>query len=235
MKFLVTILALTGLVRAACVPVEGDRIRGRELAVADAAFAGVAPDADVAPAPLAGMRRVLPPLEVERLARRWGVDVGPPRQVCFERVSRLLDEVELLQTLEAALEGRARVELVDHTRTPVPLGHLEFTREGLDASGLWRGRVVYGDHRSVPVWARVRVSERETGRPIAIWRVPEEPLVERGDPVEVEVRSGGVRLAFRAAAESGGRAGEAVLVRNPASGQRFRAVVEARGKVGIQK
>jgi flagella basal body P-ring formation protein FlgA len=42
-------------------------------------------------------------------------------------------------------------------------------------------------------------------------------------------------VAFDAAAESSGHVGEHVIVRNPANGQRFRAVVEAHGKVGIRK
>ena len=50
---------------------------------------------------------------------------------------------------------------------------------------------------------------------------------------------GGVRarfdLAFDAAAETSGRVGEAITVRNPGNGQRFRAIVEAKGKAGVRK
>jgi flagella basal body P-ring formation protein FlgA len=64
---------------------------------------------------------------------------------------------------------------------------------------------------------------------------PPPQAIARGDQVRVEVHSGAVLLAFDAAAESSGHTGEAVTVRNPANGQRFRAVVEGPGKVGIQK
>jgi hypothetical protein len=49
--------------------------------------------------------------------------------------------------------------------------------------------------------------------------------------VAVEVRSGAALLKFEAAAESGGKAGELVAMRNPANGARFRARVVAKGKV----
>jgi len=61
------------------------------------------------------------------------------------------------------------------------------------------------------------------------------PDVRRGDTVAVEVRSGGARLKFASRAESGGRAGESVMVRNPVNGRIFRAVVEEKGKVVVRK
>jgi flagella basal body P-ring formation protein FlgA len=59
--------------------------------------------------------------------------------------------------------------------------------------------------------------------------------VEAGATVQVEARWGATRLAFAARAESGGRAGDRILVRNPATGKRFRGVVEARGKVTVEE
>ena len=58
--------------------------------------------------------------------------------------------------------------------------------------------------------------------------------VERGDLVRVEVLSGAARLLFEARAESTGRLGDAVWVRNPSSGQRFQARVEEKGKVVVR-
>ena len=55
--------------------------------------------------------------------------------------------------------------------------------------------------------------------------------VAGGDPVLVEVSSGGAALRFEARAESSGREGETIAVRNPVSGRRFLAVVQAKGKV----
>ncbi|MDW8130123.1 MAG: flagellar basal body P-ring formation chaperone FlgA [Bryobacterales bacterium] len=57
--------------------------------------------------------------------------------------------------------------------------------------------------------------------------------VERGEEVLVEVASGGAQLRFRARAETGGRSGDVILVRNPANGRRIAARVEGPGKAVI--
>jgi flagellar basal body P-ring formation protein FlgA len=58
--------------------------------------------------------------------------------------------------------------------------------------------------------------------------------VTRGDMVEVEVRSGAARLAFSARAETSGRTGETITVRNPDSKSVFRARVSGRGRAMVQ-
>ena len=58
--------------------------------------------------------------------------------------------------------------------------------------------------------------------------------VERGETVTVEVASGAARLLLEARAETGGRRGQAILVRNPSSGQRFTATIDGRGRVSLQ-
>lgn len=58
--------------------------------------------------------------------------------------------------------------------------------------------------------------------------------VDRGDTVQVEVRSGAARLAFTAKAESGGRSGDFVAVRNPSSNRIFRARIEGKNRVVVQ-
>ena len=58
--------------------------------------------------------------------------------------------------------------------------------------------------------------------------------VKRGDAVDVEVSCGGALLRFRAKAETGGRRGQKVLVRNPVNGRRFAALVEDKGKVSVR-
>lgn len=60
------------------------------------------------------------------------------------------------------------------------------------------------------------------------------PEVERGDAVTVEVASGAARLVVEARAETAGRRGEPVAVRNPATGRRFTAVVEGRGRASLR-
>jgi flagella basal body P-ring formation protein FlgA len=55
-------------------------------------------------------------------------------------------------------------------------------------------------------------------------------VVQRGQAVDVEVRSGRSSLRFRAEAVSNAQLGEMVALRNPVSGKRFRAVATAPGQ-----
>ncbi|HUS06845.1 MAG TPA: flagellar basal body P-ring formation chaperone FlgA, partial [Bryobacteraceae bacterium] len=57
--------------------------------------------------------------------------------------------------------------------------------------------------------------------------------VKRGDEVEVRVESGAATLRVHARAETSGRIGQPVMVKNPASGRNFRALVEGKGRVGV--
>ena len=57
--------------------------------------------------------------------------------------------------------------------------------------------------------------------------------VRQGDLVEVDVSSGGAHLRFEARAQSSGAIGETVAVQNPESSKRFRARIEAKGKVSV--
>jgi flagella basal body P-ring formation protein FlgA len=271
-----------------CQVVEGDRILGRDLAAADPVFATLDPDLEIGAAPLAGVRRVLHPEELARLAHQHGITISPPAgPVCFERLTEPLTVETLLTTLKQALAmDTAEIEILDYSRYGVPRGRLEFTRAGLSAAGLWRGRVAYDQGRSAPVWAKVRITTQQTwveaaeslppdriidatrlavrtGRrfpfgiapldspdlaagkkPLRTIR-PGEPVyasmlvapreVERGDKVAVEASSGGAVLAFEGTAESSGREGDSIVVRNPGNGRLFQAKVEGKGKVSVKK
>ena len=59
--------------------------------------------------------------------------------------------------------------------------------------------------------------------------------VERGSTVSVQVISGDASISFDATAESSGRTGESVLIRNPENGRYFQARVEGKGKVSVKK
>jgi len=228
----------------ACVPVDGDRIHGRDLAAAHKGFEAIDKSVDLGPAPATGSRRTFRYFELERLARGFGVvlddDDSDAREVCFERAVSHLSEEVLQPLLTASLREGARfqnahIEIIDFSKQVLPLGTPEFEESGLDRLGMWHGRMIYGENRSVPIWVRVRVIDETTGQTIVTGRVSKEPEIAKGDPIRVEISSGGVLLAFDASAESAGHVGEQVTVRNPANGQRFRAVVEGRGKVGVRK
>jgi Chaperone for flagella basal body P-ring formation len=79
--------------------------------------------------------------------------------------------------------------------------------------------------------------ERARGGPSQTARVvtPIPPAVRRGDKVVVSVTTGSVLLTFQSEAESSGRVGDTVMVRNPANGNRFVARVQDQGKVTVQK
>jgi flagella basal body P-ring formation protein FlgA len=57
--------------------------------------------------------------------------------------------------------------------------------------------------------------------------------VRQGEIVEVEVLDGGAHLKFEARAEASGSVGDAIPVRNPASGKRFVAKVQGIGRVFV--
>jgi flagella basal body P-ring formation protein FlgA len=59
--------------------------------------------------------------------------------------------------------------------------------------------------------------------------------VERGDLVAVEVKVGGAILDFEATAESSGRAGESILIKNPDNGHSFQAKIQDKGHVLVEK
>jgi hypothetical protein len=215
------LVALAACRMLACTTIEGDRIHGAEFATADARFAVLDPALDLGPAPSIGIRRIFRAPELARIAAGHGI-ADAPQELCFERAQHRLSAEELLPVLQAAL-GQDDVEILDFSKYTIPQGNAEFPRSGLTASGLWRGRVVYGENRAAPVWAKIRVTDSAAGR------------VERGETVRVEVRSGGVLLAFDASAETSGRTGDPVIVKNPQNGKRFQARVEGPGKVSIKK
>jgi hypothetical protein len=81
----------------------------------------------------------------------------------------------------------------------------------------------------------VRDDSNSTSRPPSDAKPQAAPEVTRGERVHVEVLSGAAKIHFEANAESSGRAGDSVLIRNPANGRLFQAKVSARGKVSVQK
>jgi flagella basal body P-ring formation protein FlgA len=76
--------------------------------------------------------------------------------------------------------------------------------------------------------APIRVVVPGTEIHLAQLMVP--PDVNRGEMVEVEVRSGAAHLAFTGKAESAGRSGDTIVIRNLSSNKVFQARVEGKGK-----
>jgi hypothetical protein len=199
----------------------------RDLAEAVPEFRALDPEASIGYSPVPGATRLVSAAEITRIANAHRVQLDAPVSLCFKRKVQVLDSEVILRAMKAALP-EASIELVEFSRSPVPIGEVEFPAGRLgrppfgnhDAPVLWRG-VVKDSDRSYPVWARVKVAS------------PQE-AVKRGARVSVRALAGTAQLNFKATAESAGRPGEMVLVRNPWNGRRFRARIEAEGKVVVE-
>lgn len=272
----------------ACRTIDAGRILGKDLAAEAPLFASLDPGVEVSAAPSAGVQRVMQPDELVRLARQYGIALAAPAAaVCFERATEPMTAGQLLPTLRAALDMEtAQIEILDFSRFGVPRGKFEFPKSSLMPNGLWRGRVLYDQNHSMPVWVKARVTVEKTwveaaetlpmGRTIsasqlllktgprfpfespliakldeAVGRKPVRTLasgaalaagmlavahdVERGDTVAVEVKVGGAVLAFQATAESSGRTGDQVMVKNPENGKTFLAKIQEKGRVLVER
>lgn len=287
-----TCLLLAEQASEPCYPLEEDRIYGRHLAAVLPLFGALPSDASLGYTPLPGVQRVFTVAQLEQLARRYGLQPVGLRPVCFERAAERLRIEEIRRAMEMALPG-VEIDLVDYLRAPVPRGQLEFPLSGLvrpreadpQTVVLWKGLVRYGEHRTFPVWARVRLAVTgqavvaaralEAGRMIqpgdvelrTMRRFPSlgKPELEdlqtvfgaklrravaagqviqaedldlvqsirAGSTVRVSVISGGAEIRFEAQAETAGRVGDRIWVRNPMNGRRFQARVVGPGSVEL--
>jgi flagella basal body P-ring formation protein FlgA len=285
MRFAFIFLAVPGF---ACQVIDGDRILGKDVAAASPLFAALDPRIEVSAAPLAGVSRILRPEEIVHLAKQNGIALdGPAEAICFERVTETLTAERLLPELQKALGlENASIKILGFSRFGVPRGTFEFPKSSLMPNGLWRGRVLYGENHSMPVWVKTRITVERTwveasetlvvGKPIEasqlnlrtgprfpfdpplaesmqvlLGRKPARTLaagtpvalamlaiahdVERGDRVEVEVTVGRAILDFEATAESSGRTGDSILVKNPENGHSFLAKIQNKGHVVVEK
>jgi len=234
-RFLI-LAVLLAVQTLACVAVEQDRVLAKDLAAEHPWFASLDPSAEIVLTPLAGSTRMIRRAELAAVARRLHAADIPPfySSVCIERVTAPLTPERVQPVLEKILNG-SPVRILDLSRNPVPRGEMEFTRARLSTTGLWRGRVIYGQGHSVPVWVKIATdfAALEPSHAQPRWVAPHG--VERGERISVEVASGAARLAFQATAESAGHAGESVLVRNPVNGRLFQGKVFGNGKVLVQK
>ena len=100
---------------SACLPVEGDRIRIRDLAAAIPAFAGHDEQESIAFAPAPGAQRRFSAGELSRLAARKNIST-PIEPVCFERKLAPLTKEQVLTALRLSLPNDAELELIGFQR-----------------------------------------------------------------------------------------------------------------------
>jgi flagellar basal body P-ring formation protein FlgA len=147
-----------------CQPVEGDRIRGADLAAAAPLLSALPAGLNVAFAPQPGARRLFEPPELARIARANGLsDTAAFEPVCFERALALLDPAAVQAAMRRALEApEAHIEIVELSKFPAPAGEMVFPRRALSEpastdSAIWSGYVAY-ENGHFPIWARARIS-----------------------------------------------------------------------------
>ncbi|MEO8127549.1 MAG: flagellar basal body P-ring formation chaperone FlgA [Bryobacteraceae bacterium] len=166
MKILISFVAAATLLRGGCVAVEGDQILARDVAALIPEFARVPAAEVIGLAPLPTVRRVMSGGELVRFARKFGVEIVAPVDVCFETPTELLTRTKVLDQLKSAVAmDDVEFELIEFSRYAVPVGELSFPRSGLNVHPLltdqsivfWRGKVTYGGTKSFAVWARVRM------------------------------------------------------------------------------
>jgi flagella basal body P-ring formation protein FlgA len=174
LQFVFSSVALPAISFAGCLPVEGNRILGRDLARADERFSALPADLTVGFAPSPGTSRIYPAAELQRIARARGILLADPQEVCFELTMMRLNEDNVAAAILRALPAELKVKsddlkIVELSKTPLPAGDIEFPIEGLEPVGptaagiqLWRGYVKYADTRRAVCWARVALNTHYT-------------------------------------------------------------------------
>ena len=291
--FLVTIFPLLAADTAPCIAVDHEQITAHDLASALPAFARLAPDTPIAPAPMVGVHRTMRSFELKALAHNQSIQIDDAQDVCFEWAMEPIDRARLLEAMQKALPyPEAQIDILETSMYQIPRGQIEFRYEDLGvpatpekrSPATWRGNILYGDGHRFAIWARVMMSvkmprmiAKETiqrgqpilpeqirleysnvfpapgdvarnlddivgqipmrtipaGKEVHLGQVAPPPDVTRGDPVDVEVRSGSTRIALRARSESDGRHGEIIALRNPTSNRIFQARVDGKDRATI--
>ncbi|MGD0499711.1 MAG: flagellar basal body P-ring formation chaperone FlgA [Bryobacteraceae bacterium] len=158
-------IPLASIALAGCLTIGAgsDRVLAGDLAREVPAFAAVAPDTPLAPAPLGGAQRIFRAAELRYMALRMGLPSVPDQDVCVERRMTPLDPEKLLEIMRRQLPG-ASLAMLDYSRIPAPEGAIEFPLAALrpaPGGAFWSGYVVYAGARHFPIWAKIRASSTE--------------------------------------------------------------------------
>ena len=156
------------LAQTPCLTVSGEQILGSDMARAVPALNKISPTVPLAPSPFPGNTRVFYLSELQSIGARFSIHVDDPREVCFRiATTESLDRDRVIDAMRKALGiPEARIELLEATAGPVPVGAIEFERQNLGAPAApdrrtpvpWRGDIVYAGNRRFPISARVRIT-----------------------------------------------------------------------------
>jgi len=191
MRLLAALLWMPALCAAACTPIQGTSITGRDLAAADGQFAGVPPELSVGFAPAPGLRRVFSQAELDRVAKRYGIAVEP-RELCFEYAMHAMDSSAISAALQLLVPG-AEMRIEEMNRYTIPDGKIVFALSSLprppglnpDEPVVWRGSIEYAPGRKFTIWVKLRITV-STPQVMALREIPADHELAAAD---VEIRS----------------------------------------------
>lgn len=195
----VSLCFAAGIARGAeCISVEGPRIRMADAAKGMPELQSADPEIDLGYAPQPGIRRVMRPWELNHLAREHKIVIPQSAEICFERKVRNLSPEEIEAAIRKDLPADTRLEILDWSRFPVPLGDLAFPLGALAGAKpgpvMWKGWIAVEGQRRFPVWALVRIGVPGT-RVVALAEIGARTLVLpehlREEPCEVLPLPGG--------------------------------------------
>lgn len=197
-------LTAAGLGVAGCLPVTGDRILARDLAMAIPAFAILPESTVIGFAPLAGVTRTFASAELSRIAKQHKLEVGDVADTCFQipQIGQMAPD-DVLAVMKRVLPADADVRIVELQKSSVPVGAMVFAREALEPAGpegvqLWRGYIRYAGTRRLPVWARVKLMATMTSV-VPVRDIPANMPVS-ADAIRLESKTGpiaGDKMATR--------------------------------------
>lgn len=193
-RLLLPVLFAGGAV-AGCLPAAGNRILGRDLALADPQFSALPAELVVGFAPAPGTRRTFAAAELSQIARANGFAFHPGAAVCFEIPMRRIAEEDAVAAMRLSLPANAELKIFELPKIDLPAGRIEFPIEGLEpvsptspGTQLWRGDVRYAGTLKTPIAARVAVSASFTGV-VAARDLPANAIVDAAS-LRIEMHTG---------------------------------------------
>jgi flagella basal body P-ring formation protein FlgA len=146
------------LMNCLAVNAASDRVTAADLEPAFPGLESVPPDTPLGIAPAPGVARVFRIPELKTIAEGFHL-VPPTGEICIQRTVAPPDPGRMLAAMQKTLP-KARIEILDFSRRPVPEGDIEFPRSGLregPAGTFWSGNIRYGDNHLFSIWAKVAV------------------------------------------------------------------------------
>jgi len=171
MKTILIAFVFAAMAHAGCVAVSSDRILARDVSAALPFLQGLNPETELGFAPRPGVQRVLSARDLVLIARKHGLELSDSiiSGICVERMTRSISPVDMRSALLSAMGSTdVELELLEFSREPFPPGQLEFKPAQLgrplgdnaEIPVIWHGVLRYDLQRSLPVWAKIRVSVR---------------------------------------------------------------------------